>query len=476
MERVSHNKGRKRSGVIKLSIFLSFSLIIQGCTVYRPKPLDEHAVSQILAAPDLESIRIKAEEIRHPILKPRHIDFSKGISAQDAAVIAVIANPAIRAERDSKGIAVAQLLQAGILPNPTFSYRLDVPTGGNTEGTVTAYGLGLEWNIIKSLLTRGAEIDAGRAHAVSVDLEVVWNEWQVAQSAKQHVYGLLYMEKQLVVARRDELRLKENLEAIGKAVAMGDMTIIELDAADAAFRKIYSTVLDIEKKLKQERLSFNQTIGFPPDSVILLSKDMELPSSKKLSSLEDIMNGLENRRLDLLALRMGYQSHEASLRAAVRAQFPEINIGLSHARDTTDVITTGFSVSISLPFFDRNQGRIAIEEATRQKLYDEYLERVYLARADVASILADINSVEKQKDSAEKAVESLEKLVDVSYNGFLEGNVDVLSYYNELDRLFSGRLDVLKLENDLADLHIALEIAAGEFLVGAGVEKEVLKQ
>ncbi len=454
----------------ELFIFLSGVLIIQGCSVYQPKPLDERAVSQALAAPDLDSIRIKAEEIKHPILKPRNIDFTKGISAQDAAIIAVIANPSIRAERDRKGIADAQLLQAGILPNPTFSYNLDIPTGGNTEGTVNAYGLGLEWNIIKSLLTGGAEIDAACAHSASVDLEIAWREWQVAQSAKQHVHGLMYLEKQLVVARRDELRLEENLDAIKKAVDMGDMTIIELDAADAAFRKAHSTVLDIQKKLKQERLAFNQTLGFPPDSMIPLSKGMEMPSFENLPSLEKIMNGLESRRLDLLALRMGYQSQEESLRAAVRAQFPGINIGLSHARDTTDVVTTGFSVSVELPFFDRNQGRIAIEEASRQKLYDEYLERVYRARADVAGILADISSVQKQKDSAEKAVESLEKLVEVSYNGFLEGNVDILSYYNELDRLFSGRLEVLKLESDLADLHAALEIAAGEFLVG---EEEV---
>ncbi len=457
----------KRSDIIReLFRFLSFSLIIQGCTVYQPKPLDEHAVSQTLASPDLDSIRIKAEEIKHPILKPRNIDFTRGISAQDAAIIAVIANPSIRAERDRKGIAEAQLLQAGILPNPTFSYNLDVPTGGSTEGTVNAYGLGLEWNIIRSLLTGGAEMDAARAQAASVDLDVAWNEWQVAQSARQHVYGLLYLEKQLDVARRDEVRLQENLDAIRKAVDMGDMTIIELDAANAALNKIHGTVLDIEKKLKQETLAFNRTLGFPPDSIIPRSKDIKLPSFENVPSLEEIMTGLENRRLDLLALKMGYQSQEESLRAAVHAQFPEINIGLSHARDTTNVITTGFSVSISLPFFDRNQGRIAIEKASRQKLYDEYLDRVYRARADAASIIADIDSVEKQTDSAKRAAEALEKLVLISYNGFLEGNVDVLSYYNELDRLFSARLDVLKLENDLADLHIALEIAAGEFLVG----------
>ncbi|MHB8174779.1 MAG: TolC family protein, partial [Nitrospirota bacterium] len=156
-----------------------------------------------------------------------------------------------------------------------------------------------------------------------------------------------------------------------------------------------------------------------------------------------------------------------------RAQFPKINVGFSHARDNTDVISAGLSVSISLPFFDRNQGKIAIGKAGRQKLYDEYLDRVYQSKADAASILADIDSIKKQVGAANKAADALERLVQTSYRGFLEGNVDVLSYYNEVDRLFSIRLEALKLEQDLADLHVALEITSGEFLGSNVNEKEV---
>jgi hypothetical protein len=58
----------------------------------------------------------------------------------------------------------------------------------------------------------------------------------------------------------------------------------------------------------------------------------------------------------------------------------------------------------------------------------------------------------------------LKKLVETSYNSFLEGNIDALSYYNELDRLFTKQLDILKFKQDLADSGIALEIAAGKYL------------
>jgi outer membrane protein, heavy metal efflux system len=447
---------------------------LAACVTYHPKPLDEQAVSQTLSSPDTAHVSIKAREIKHPILKPRDIDFKKGISAEDAAIIAVIANPVLRAERDRRGIAEAQLLQAGILPNPTFGYSLDVPTGGNTGGTVDAYGLGLDWNI-KSLLTRGARVDAARAEAASVDLEVAWEEWQVAESAKQRVYRLICLEKQSAVARQEENRLGKNLEAIRKAVDLGDMTIIDLEAVDATMRRTHAAVLDIQQKFEQERLGLNRILGFPPASKIPLKKEITLPQFKTLPSLDGIMEGLETRRLDLLALREGYRSQEARLRASVRAQFPDISIGLAHSRDTSDVITTGFSVSISLPVFDRNQGHIALETASRKQLYDEYLNRVFQARADAAGILADVKAVEEQIDAANKAVDTLKKLVSVSYDGFLEGNIDALTYYNEVDRLTTRRLDVLRLQQDLADLHVALEITAGNFLDSARNEKEVPK-
>ena len=440
-------------------------LLAQACAVYHPKPLGGQQVSKALAPPDLESIRIKAARIRHPVLKPRSIDFRKGISAGDAAVIAAINNPVLRAERDRKGIARAQLLQAGILPNPVFSYSLDVPSGGSDQGTVNAYGLGLDWDI-KSLLTRSARVEAARAAAAQVDLGVAWQEWQVAESAKLGVLRTIILEKELRVARRQERRLRRNLKAIKKAVSEGNMTVVDLEAVEAAVRRTHDMVLGIKQRLEQERLGLDRTLGFPPSSHLLLRGNALIPEvkNKNLPTLRDIMKGIEERRLDLLALKEGYLSREARLRAAVRAQFPDISIGFSHARDTTNVITTGFSVSISLPFFDRNQGRIEIARASRKQLYDEYLARVFGARADAAAILANIQAANARVRAARRAVQSQEKLVRVSYDGFLEGNIDALSYYSEVNRLTLARLDVLKLKQDLAGLYVALEITAGEFL------------
>ena len=41
-------------------------------------------------------------------------------------------------------------------------------------------------------------------------------------------------------------------------------------------------------------------------------------------------------------------------------------IGATGGRDTSDVRTLGPQITFDLPIFDRNQGNIVVEEATRQ--------------------------------------------------------------------------------------------------------------
>ena len=48
-----------------------------------------------------------------------------------------------------------------------------------------------------------------------------------------------------------------------------------------------------------------------------------------------------------------------------------------------------WALRLSLPIFNRNRGNIAIEQATRKKLQDDYQNRLNIADADVRKLLAD---------------------------------------------------------------------------------------
>jgi len=432
--------------------------LMSGCQSYHSLPLNSETA---IAPPSLEILRRNEDQVRHPLIAPGPFDHRAELSPDEAAVLAVLANPRLKAIRDEAHIAEAQVIQAGILPNPQLSYGLDFPYGDTTD-LINAYGLGLNWEFT-SLLARGYNVDSAKSHLASVRLDVAWQEWQVAQAAKLHIYRLASAFKQFEVAKDIERESSANLTVVRKAAALNHITDPDLAAAEDSSRQAHSTYLLLEQEVKTERVELNRALGFPPEWDVRIQSNLELPAMAENTVLQtaELLQGLEDRRLDLLALKKGCESEDANLRAAIRSQFPKINIGLNKARDTSDVRTVGFGVALDLPFFDRNQGRIAIETATRQQLFDEYAARVAEARSDVVRLIAEMDSARRQAETAKTGLPALERLAAAYEKALRQGNTDVLSYYNTRHALAVQRLEVMKLHRDRTDLLIALEIATG---------------
>jgi len=436
--------------------------LLAGCSIYHSKPITAEGVERQLATPSDAKLQIEAAKIKHPILRPVRIDLRDGVSPDEAALLAVMLNPTLRSDRDRKGLAAAQTVQAGVLPNPQISYGRDFVIGGNTADTITAFGLSGSWDVT-SLITLIPKMEAARDNARSVDLDVAWTEWQSAQAARLAVYRVAALEAQLAAAHDADTALRQNVDTLQKAVDSHDRTVLDLAAARSTSQDAHLTALGVEQELVRQRLELNRAMGLPADAKVHV-QNVNLPSEIKAPPLGGLFAGLEDRRLDLLGLKQGYMSEDANLRAAILAQFPKISIGFNRATDTSNVQTLGFGVTVDIPIFDRNQGNIATERATRQKLFDEYTDRVFQARADIATALADIRILNQQIAAAERAVPALEKLLETAQSALAQGNTDVLSFYQARYDLILRKIEVIKLKQQLVEARIALEIASGTYL------------
>ena len=324
--------------------------------------------------PAAKALQIAAAQLHHPLFAPVPVNLRSGIGPDQAAVLAVILNPKLRADRDRRGLAAAQLIQAGILPNPSIGYTRDFVTGGNTAGTVSAYGFTGSWDI-SALVSHGAKVEAARANLQAINLDIAWTEWQTAMAAKIALYRVVALEEELNRAKQISSDQQQTVDTLQAAVDRHEKSVLDLAAAQASREDARATELALELEFDRQRLELKKAIGVLPDTKLLIEQGVALPSHLLLPSEGELVADLENRRLDLVGLHQGYQSQEQTVRAAVLAQFPKIALGFNpHSSDTTNVHTTGFGITIDLPIFDRNQGNIAIETATRQKLFDEYAE------------------------------------------------------------------------------------------------------
>ena len=438
-------------------------LVAGGCARYQAMPLSSEAVNTKLVAPDAHALTIAAEQLQHPILRPMHLKAGAPLSPDEVAVVAVIANPTLRAERDQRGIAAAQLLQAGLLPNPTVTAGLDFPYQSSPPDNFTAYNVGIDWEVT-SLIAHDQRRRAAAAQAQSVDLDLAWKEWQTAQEARTAAYAVLALRASLDVARQTEKRLDENLDVVRRAVDRHDKTLVDLAAAQSSAEDAHTAVIEQEKELSHQQLVLNRAVGYPPEEQVPLRDEMRLPALLEPPTGASLLANLEDRRLDLLALKRGYDSQDATLRAAILAQFPRISLGPTIARDTSNVKSIGLGMTIDLPLFDRNQAVIATEKATRQKLFDEYVDRVAAARSEIATALSDIRSLNASIAAGESALSARRQLADVYRASFTRGDVDVLNLYGVETSLWQKQLEVIKLKQQLVESWIALQLAAGQYL------------
>jgi cobalt-zinc-cadmium efflux system outer membrane protein len=406
---------------------------------------------------------IPATRYEHLPLGPLSLDPRTGIGPDEAATIALYSNPALRAVRDRRGLAVAQLIQARILPNVVVSYARDYVTGGNTAGAVTAYNLSAGWEF-SALVPFLPKQTAARKNLGSVDLDIAWQEWQVAENARTAVYRIIALDAQVARAREGNRGLQESTDAVRQAVDAHEKTVLDLAAVEAASQDSRATMLSLEQDFEHQRLGLNKILGVEPETKVRLRAGLMLPTHLDPPNERDLLANIELRRLDLLGLHKGYESQDATVRAAILAQFPRMSVAFVRAKDNTNVQSSGFNVAVDVPIFDRNQGVIATERATRQRLLDEYNQRVFEARSDIAVAIADIRALDRQVAAAQEALPVLERLVDSAEKAREQGNADVLSYYTARNNLLQKRIQLIKLQEQLLEANTALEIASGRYL------------
>jgi outer membrane protein TolC len=161
------------------------------------------------------------------------------------------------------------------------------------------------------------------------------------------------------------------------------------------------------------------------------------------------------------ALQAGYHSQEEKFRGSVLAQFPALNVGITRARDTSGLYTRGFGVSLSLPIFNANRGNIAIEKATRKKLFDEYQDRLNSAYSEIDTALANLSLLQDQFQRTQKGVAEFDVVARHAESAYRVGNLTAPDYIRLKTVLLDKQTEAINLQEALMEQHIALETLLG---------------
>jgi outer membrane protein TolC len=431
--------------------------LLAGCASYQPLALpDTDALTR-----DVLALKVDTTTMPDAALASHRFDPSDGLDITEVAMLAVVNNPELRLLRADAGVTRAQAFSAGLLPDPQLALTRDTVMGSPAGATV-AFTAGLAVDIA-ALLARSSTRGAADAESRKSSLELLWQEWQAVAKARLLFIKLdAIARSQAVLAQRRAAlrqRLDEAMTAVDRGLITSDAATPQLTAYEDANRQ-WS---DQERQRNQASHDLHALLGVAPDVALTLVGAAEV-ATLDAAQVQAAIAGAARRRPDLLALQAGFEAQDDRYRGALQAQFPAITFGPTRGRDTSNVNTTGLSLGISLPLFNRNRGNIAIESATREKLRVDYQQRLAATAVESHRLLAEQALLQRQVIEIDASMPALALAAERAAQAFAAHNIDALTLTNVEAALLARRLERIAAQQALEEQAIALQALLGTHL------------
>ena len=387
------------------------------------------------------------------------IALDQPLSGDALAAIAVLTNPDLRALRAREGVAEAQVFAAGLYPDPSFSLGIDLPLNGVGVVTALAGALGID---LAAWARRPAAVRGARANLEAVRLDIAWAEWLTGEQARLLAVRVAYLER--IRGLSGELRrlAEDELSRALVAVTRGDLPAAELVARRLAASDAADRDRGAESQLTTARLELNRVLGVDPAEEVAVAAPP--PPRTAIPPAAELFQRAVAGRADLGALRSGYESSAAELDAALLSKYPLPSLDLNAARDTGAINTLGPSVQLTLPLWNRGRGDLAVAQATQAQLRAEYAARLESLRADLAAARGALEIAQRQQAAVARSLEPLLPQAAAAQRAAERGDLARTAATATRMAALDQQIVAAGLEQTVAELDIALEIAVGERL------------
>lgn len=414
---------------------------LAGCASYRPEPLD-----------------------RTPNLAARASDLMGGsgrpIALPDLDRLVLRNNPDLRAAREKLGVAAAQVIEADLLPNPqigvSYPFYLAGPGGSDAFSVSVAQDL-------RSILLRPTRLEIAGSAAAAIDASLLWQEWQTLGKARLLFVDIVSGERAEKALQRNRKFLQERFDLTSAAIKQGNAPLATLSPDLVAVGDIEKSYDDLERLQLSRRHQLNALLGLAPDAPLPLAGASEIPHIDAQRVRRDLAN-LADRRPDLIALQYGYRSEDAKLRQAILSQFPNLVIGLVGGRDSSSIYSFGPQASFELPVFNRNEGAIALEQATREALNREFNARLTAATGEIGALQSEQALLARQLAGIEPRLKEARLIAGKAEAAFKQGLFDERAYVDTQVAQLMREEEKIGVQQALLDGQVELAT-----LIGAGM-------
>jgi outer membrane protein TolC len=421
--------------------------VLAACSTYQPAPLA--TVSPLKS--ELASL--------HVVLPDGNaVSVTSPLTLQEVADLAVLNAPDLVAARTQHDVAAAELLSAGLPPDPSVTGGFAALLSGPASMPSISAGLVQD---IGALITYRADRQAAQAGLGQVDAGILWQEWQVASQAEQLAVTLTADRAMLASLKQDAAILGPVDSEVQTQILQSNQTLADGSASMAAIATVQAALNTQTQATAHDRDQLDALLGLEPGTDVPLAPlDVTPPNPDVVAPA---IATLAQRRPDLIALRYGYDQANAKLRAAILSQFLPISLGATGGRDTSGVNSAGPQVTLTLPLFNRNRGTIAVATATRTQLAAQYQASLAGAAGGANALSTSIGLLQAQTTDASAEAARAAAMATAARQAFASGEIsapavaNIQSAAGERERELIG----LRAQLQTADISLAAMLGLG---------------
>jgi outer membrane protein TolC len=282
----------------------------------------------------------------------------KPLTVEEAVQIALLHNAGLKASLAELGISDADLVQAGRLPNPRFTYS------NRRNGDLTTIDRTVMVSVMSLLTMPLAKQVAGRQYEAMqflVAAEVV----RLASDTRRAYFSAVAAQEAVKYFERVNLAAEAAAELATQMAKIGNFTKLAQMREQVFYADATSQLAKAKLTASIERERLTRLLGLAdPDLGYQLPERLPDLPANAIDPKDAERTGLE-RRLDVLMAKRNTEAMAANLGLTKATRFINVfEAGYTNESNTGERRQNGYEIDIEIPIFDWGDAKLARAEAT----------------------------------------------------------------------------------------------------------------
>ncbi|WP_321948331.1 TolC family protein [Paraburkholderia sp. J10-1] len=417
-------------------------MFLAGCTTFSKDGGFNSVSSAASGRLGKDAIFVKTDEDRDAVFTRTQELLSKPLGMDDAVQVALLNNRGLQASYGELGISEADLVQAGRLPNPGFTFsRTHWSDGFGISRTFSMSVLGV---LTLPVATR---IESRRFEQTK--LETANAMLAVAADARKAYVKAVGAEQAALYAAQVKDSAEAGAELALRMRQSGNFSKLDYAREQAFYAESVAQLARARQQSVAAREKLTRTMGLWGSGVQykLPERLPDLPNDRP--QLNDLESFAMQNRLDIQAAKLRTQSVATSLGLTKATRFINaLEVGYLDNFETDKGHERGYEISVEIPIFDWGSAKVARAEAIYMQSANRLAQTAIDARSEVReSYSAYVTSYDVAKHYRDEVVPVRKTISDemlLRYNGMLASVFELLADSRDQVAAVNGYIDALQ--------------------------------